>query len=176
MNYSVRYIIFCLFTLSAVFCRAESVKHNFQKLYTDKDITVTASNTIGTTSFCTYTCTNGAEFSADNTKTSGAICIFLDETNAQVETTLISGLDSLVIQYYPATEYKEMVVSIKEEGGEWTSATVVQKTKGTSVVKLPTAGDYYLRIKRKNAHFYIRELEYHYIDLSGCPNCFLYHP
>lgn len=141
-------------------------------------LTLRDSQKTGVTDFCIYTCSNNAQFSADYELTAANLAIFLEETNAQVETTVISGLDSLVIHYYPTNAAKEMYVYIKEEGGEWQSATVVGKSKGVSTVKLPNAGDYQVRIRRKNVSnkVYVWKIEYFYVDLSDCPNCFLYRP
>lgn len=180
MKLSTRYIILCLFTLSSAFGRAESVGHEFDAMWrkNPQELVISNSNHTGTTDFCTYTCGNDALFSAQYELTASNLAVFLEETNAQVETTVISGLDSLVIHYYPTNAAKEMYVYIKEEGGEWQSATVEGKSKGVSTVKLPNAGDYQVRIRRKNASnkVYVWKLEYFYVDLSGCPNCFLYRP
>ncbi|MBQ4394135.1 MAG: hypothetical protein II825_02385 [Paludibacteraceae bacterium] len=179
MKTYVRYAIICLFTLSSALCGAESrtVSQNFNDMYgaSPKTLTVTNTNHTGTTDFVTYTCSGGAEF-FNNANSGNKLAIFLDASGEQVQTTQVTNLDSLRI-FYAANAYKDMTVSIKEGEGAWTEVPVVQKQKGLSTVKMPRVGDYYVRIARKGSdNVYITEIGYIYIDLSGCPNCFIYKP
>ena len=179
MKKSVFYITLCLFTLSSAYCRAErrKVKQNFEDMYRSvpAKLTLEDSQKTGVTDSVTYTCTSGARFSANYEKTGSKLAIFLESAGAQVTTTVIENLDSLCIYYAPNAK-KEMIVSIKEGEGEWTEVPVVQRQNGLSTVQMPRAGDYSVRIARGDNNVYIKEIDYFYIDLSECPNCFLYKP
>lgn len=179
MKTYVRYTIICLFTLSSALCGAESRTvpgQDFAALVLSGSMTLNKpANTVGKTDFVTYTCSGGAEFTADK-NTSYKTAILLDASGEQVETTRVTNLDSLRI-FYAADAFKNMTVSIKEGEGTWIEVPVVQKQKGLSTVKMPRVGDYYVRIARKGTdNVYITEISYIYIDLSGCPNCFIYKP
>lgn len=181
MKKSVFYITLCLFTLSSAYCRAErrTVEQNFQAL-TGNGIEYKSSNTIGETDFVTYTCSGGAKFNADAVKTDSKIAIFLESAGSQVTTTKIENLDSLRIKYYYSSmpdPYRDITVSISTDGSEWNEIPVVHQTNGLKTVKMPRAGDYYVRIAFKSSYkVYIFQIDYIYIDLSECPNCFLYKP
>ena len=180
MKLSIRYIMFCLFTLSSALCRAEnvSVEHDFNAMYNavPRQLSVTNSNHTGTTDFCTYTCSGGAEFLSNITKTGGLLAIFL-ETNSYhfVTTSKIQNIDSLRIEYRPDEAKKRMTISISEDSISWTNMTVKDGVGGVKTIKMPRAGDYFVRFTRKD-DVYITKIKYIYVDLSGCPNCFLYKP
>ena len=136
----------------------------------------TPTNTIGTIGDFEYTCGGGAEFW--KTGDSGnQLAIFLNGTGKQVETTAIQNLDSICIHYYPDAA-KDMSVAISSDNGSsYSDVTVKIERKGVNTVKLPTVGDYCVRIKYKSSNsVYIWKIEYFYIDLSDCPNCFIYKP
>lgn len=180
MKTYVRYTIICLFTLSSALCGAESrtVSQNFDDMFkaSPKTLTVTDSYHTGTTDFVTYTCTGGAEF-FNNTNSGNKLAIFLDASGEQVQTTQVTNLDSLRIRYAPAVISQEMTVSISTDGSAWQEVAIQHKASGLKTVKMPRVGDYYVRIARKGSYnVYITEIGYIYIDLSGCPNCFIYKP
>ena len=174
MKKSVFYITLCLFTLSSAYCRAErrTVEQNFKTLTDSSKIVYKTSNTIGETDFVTYTCSGGAKFKLDG---SSHTQLFVNGEEQMVTTSTIANLDSLCIYYAPDAK-KEMTVSIRSGEGKWTEVPVVQRQKGFSTVQMPQAGDYSVRIARGSNDVYIKEIHYIYIDLSECPNCFLYKP
>lgn len=176
MKTYVRYLTICFFTLSSALCGAESRKvvQNFQTLTTGGGISYSPSNTVGTTDFVTYTCSGGAKFNSDS-PSAYQIAIFLDASGRKVETSRIENLDSLRIVYAPEAT-RDMTISISQDGSAWTEVPTRKWASGLTTAKMPRAGDYYVRIARKSAHIYIKEIEYICIDLSGCPNCFLYKP
>lgn len=179
MKKSVFYITLCLFTLSSAYCMAErrTVIQNFKTLTDSRGIVYKTSNTIGETDFVTYTCSGGAKFYYDATKTSNIFAIFLESAGSQVTTTKIENLDSIRIVYMPADAKKDMVVEISTDSITWTEKETALVFAGLRTVKMPRANDYYVRIRRKGSNdVYIREMQYIYIDLSECPNCFLYKP
>ena len=160
--------------LSSAICRAEtrSFTHNFNTMAGNGGIAFnTPTNTIGKTDEVTYTCGNGALFSYDVTQTNNQIAIFLDAAGEEVVTSSIQNLDSVRIYFAPDTK-KNITVSIKEGDGEWMSVTI-QKGNGVNAVKMPRVGDYQIRIQQSD-NVYIKEIQYYYIDLSDCPNCFIY--
>lgn len=180
MKTYVRYTIICLFTLSSALCGAESRTvpgQDFAALVKEKQMTLNPpANTIGVTDFVTYTCSGGAEFTADE-NTSYKIAILLNASGEQVQTTQITNLDSLRISYAPAVSNKDMTVSISTDGSVWQEVAIQHKASGLKTVKMPRVGDYYVRIARKGSdNVYIIQIDYIYIDLSGCPNCFIYKP
>ena len=178
MKTYVRYLTICFFTLSSAFCGAESRKvvQNFHDMFygNPQTLKVSDSNRTGETDFVTYTCSGGADFYADS-NSGNKLAIFLNAYGEKVETTQIENLDSLRIYYAPTSKI-EMTISISRDGSAWTEVPAKQVLAGITSVKMPRAGDYYVRIARKSAHIYIKEIEYICIDLSGCPNCFLYKP
>ena len=181
MKKSVFYITLCLFTLSSAYCRAErrTVVQNFHEMINAKPPTMSLKNSLktGETDFVTYTCSSGAKFYYDATKTSNIFAIFLESAGSQVTTTKIQNLDSIRIVYMPADAKKDMVVEISTDSITWTEKETALVFAGLRTVKMPHANDYYVRIRRKGSNnVYIREMQYIYIDLSECPNCFLYKP
>ena len=166
-------------TLSPVFCRAESVSitHDFQTLAGQSKITINSpTNTIATTAEVTYTCSGGANFYSD-ANSFNKIAVFLDASGEQVTTTQIANLDSMLIYYYPTAE-KGINVSYSTDSISWKAATVVRYANGVKTIKFPAVNDYYVRISRKSSdNVYVWQIKYYYIDLSDCPNCFIYkHP
>ena len=127
----------------------------------------------------TYTCKDGAKFKAEEVS-DYKIAVFLDGAGYNVETTTIQNLDSLEIYYVPAKYPKttvDMTISIKQGEGEWREVETVHKNNGMRTVKMPRVGDYQVRIERKGSdNAYIKEIHFIYIDLSGCPGCFIYKP
>lgn len=184
MNPYIRYILICLFSLSPIISGAETrtITQNFHSLNSRGEITFNSpSNTIGTTEYVTYTCSGEANFYYDDTKTKNKIAIFLEKSGDKVETSLIQNLDSLRINYYyyPLTPnpYRDIAVSISTDGSVWKDVTVEHKSNGLKTVKMPRAGDYYVRIAYKSSYkVYVFQIDYFYIDLSGCPGCFIYKP
>ena len=174
----IRYIsVLCLLLLSSVYCRAEieAIAHNFQELSGGNITFNTPSNTVGTTTDgIVYTCSSGAAFSA-STNSGNQIAIFLEASGAQVVTTQIANLDSVRI-YYAPTATKSMTVSVSRDGSAWNDLVITQPTYGIKAAKIPSPNDYYVRIKRSSDNVYIKEIRFYYIDLSGCPSCFLYKP
>ena len=70
-----------------------------------------------------------------------------------------------------------MYVAISSDSLSWSNVSVSHESNGIKTVKLPTKGDYYVRIKRKSSdNVYVWKIEYFYIDSSGCPNCRVYVP
>ena len=152
-----------------------TVEQNFDDMYRIyKTLVTTNSDKIGTTDFVTYTCSGDAKFSMDGTKTDWNVAIFLDKSGAQVTTTQIQNLDSLWICYAPVAN-KAITVKISTDSVSWEEVEAVHKINGAKHVKMPRVGDYYVRIIRSD-DVYIKQIDYICIDLSGCPNCFLYKP
>lgn len=178
MKTYLRYTLLCLFALSSALCRAgvTKIEHNFQSLITGGKISFnTPLNTIGVTDSVTYTCSGGAKFFKDD-NTGYTLAIYLDKSGAQVTTTKIHNLDSLWIQYAPDA-YKEMTVAISTDSAEWKNVVLDKSQNSIRKAKLTQPGDYYVRIAYKSSHnVYIKRIEYYCLDLSGCPNCFLYKP
>ena len=183
MKTHIRYVLICLFSLSPIISGAETrtITHDFGSMFkkSPQTIEVTNTNQTGTSTEdgIVYTCSNGAEFML-GTKTS-ELAIYLESTDAQVVTSQIQNLDSIRITFTPAwAEAKEMYyVSISENGvSGWIDLPTKYVNKTTRYAKLPSAGDYHVRIKKKSTNVYILKIEYFYIDLSGCPGCFIYKP
>ena len=180
MKTYIRYTLLCLFALSSALCGAEVTckSQNFQSLTTSKKIEFNSpTNTIGTTDFVTYTCSGGAKFGT-GTESGNEIAIYLESNNnAQVTTTRIQNLDHIIVTYLPASDVNLPQVAISTNGVDgWIDLTPVKITTTSKEYNVPSVGDYYVRIKRNSANTYIKVLEYCCLDLSGCPNCFLYKP
>ena len=157
------------------------MRHNFHTLATTSGMKLNPPlNTIGVTDFVTYTCSSGAKFWY-GTETGNEIAIFLvEESESQVVTTLIQNLDSMVIYYSSSSTQKRLSVAISPNGlDSWGDDLELKPIKGSEArsVKLPSAGDYCVRIMKNVDKAYIKVIEYYFLDpLSGCPNCFIYRP
>ena len=152
--------IILLLLLGAVTCDAAETKtmHNFNAMTTatPADIVYTNSNKIGTTDFVTYTCSGGtAKFYSYSSR----ICVCMTGSGAILTTTAINDLDSIRISYLP-TEAKSIKIFISTDNSVWQEMTVFSPVNGTKTVKFPVKGDYYLKIQRDNADFYIQQIEY----------------
>lgn len=178
MKTHIRYILICLFSLNPIISGAETrtITHDFDAMFkaSPKKLEVENTNQTGITDLVTYTCSGGAEFSA-NATTENKIAIFLEKSGEKVETSKIQNLDSLRIVYSPYAK-RAMTVSISTDGSEWHNIATRQVLSSLTTVKMPRAGDYYVRIAYSSDKVYIKQIDYIYIDLSGCHGCFIYKP
>ena len=178
MKTHIRYVLICLFSLSPIISGAETrtIPHDFDAMFnaSPKKLKVENTNQTGITDLVTYTCSGGAEFSASET-TEYKTAIFLENSGEKVETSKIQNLDSLRIVYSPYAK-RAMTVSISTDGSEWHDIATRQVSSSLTTVKMPRAGDYYVRIAYSSDKVYIKQIDYIYVDLSGCPGCFIYKP
>lgn len=124
-----------------------------------------------------YTCSYGAKFFYYGGKP-GELAIYLDADSAQVETTLIKNLTQIIVTYLPATDANPPKVAISTTGeGGWINLTPTNFLSTAKIYNVPSVGDYYIRIRRNGTtNTYIKAVEYCRLDLSACPNCFIYRP
>lgn len=174
-------IIFTLMVLSSAICRAGDSIHvqNIHGMYDAKTLTVTNSNKVGVTDFVTYTITGGT-----NTKFaaySGVICICLPDNGDFVTTTKITNLKRVQTLYEPADKdylngvYPTMQILFSKDSVDWSDlASIATHSKASADVTLPSAGDYFVRVKNTGSSkpIYIRVMEY---ATQHC-NCFRYQP
>ena len=151
-----------------------TVTENFHTLWNNGNGSLELKNNYktGTTNFTTYTFSEGKYDKFNLYAISGGYCLcaFLEGSGAQVMTKEIESLDSLVIKYYPATDLEFYVdISPTGETGTWTQQTVQQLPNGQCAVKLSTQGNCFVRIVRKSANVYIREIEYHMVRCACFP-------
>ena len=141
---------------------------------------VTDDNHVGTSveDSMVYTCSGGAKFFYYGGIPGGELAIYLDATSAQVITTPIQNLSQIVVTYLPANDlYPPIVEVLSATGEEWNVLSPVKISTTSKAYNVPFVGDYYVRIKRNGSNnAYIKIVEYCRIDLSGCPNCFIYKP
>ena len=182
MKTYLRYTLLCLFALSSALCGAEksTIRHNFDDMYksSPKKLEVTNYSQTGRAveDGIVYTCSDGAVFSSDISKSGGKVAVFLEASGHKVTTTQIQNLDSIWIQYAPDA-YKKMTVQISTDSVSWTDVVLDDSKNSIRKAKLQSVGSYYVRIVYKSSHnVYIKRIEYYCLDLSGCPNCFLYKP
>ena len=180
MKLRTRFWILGLLVLSSAFCGAETriVTHSFNKMFykdSPRTLTLTNENKTGTAADrVIYECSGGAVFSK-NSYSGDSLAVFLTSSTAKVQISQIHNLDSLRIYYYPAAD-KSISVSYSTDGSSWTAATVRTPTNGIKTVRFPSVNDYYVRIARASDNVYVWRLVYCTIDLSDCPNCFIYKP
>lgn len=176
-------IIFTLMVLSSAICRAEDSIHvqNIHGMFDAKTLTVTNSNKVGVTDFVTYTITGGK-----NTKFaaySGVICICLPDNGDFVTTTKITNLKRVWFTYSPSADYlydvfpatPTMQILVSKDSTEWSNiATSATHSASSADVLLPSAGDYFVRIKNTGSSkkIYINVMNY---TTQHC-NCFRYQP
>lgn len=183
MKTITRSILLCsialLLTLSPAPCRAVSptYSHDFHEMYnTSKTLKLNDTYTIGTVEDddITYTCSDGAQFFISGSK----LAIFLVASGAQVVVSQIQNLDSMVIYYSTDSKQHRLSVEISENGVDGWKSLEQSQVPGTIAksVKLPSAGDYYVCLKKNVDNMYIMEIDYYCLDLSACPNCFIYRP
>lgn len=179
MKTYLRYTLLCLFALSSALCGAKVTcgEQNLHKMYNASPKTLEVKGSVGKTDFVTYTCSGEAKFWR-GTESGNEIAIYLvSNNNAQVTTTRIQNLDHIIVTYLPASDANPPKVAISTNGVDgWIDLTPVTITTTSKEYHMPSVGDYYVRIKRNGADSYIKVLEYCCLDLSGCPNCFLYKP
>ena len=188
MKTITRSILLCstalLLTLSPAPCRAE-VKcktHNFHELFNakpDPRLVVTNTNQTGEVEEdeIVYACSGNAKFFYYG-GTPGELAIYLDADSAQVVTTLIKNLTQIIVTYLPATDANPPKVAISTTGeGGWINLTPTNFLSTAKIYNVQSVGDYYIRIKRNGTtNTYIKAVEYCRLDLSACPNCFIYRP
>ena len=179
MKTYIRYTLLCLFALSSALCGAEvtcwsQILHN---MYNASPRTLEVKGSVGTTDSVTYTCSGGARFDYYG-GTPGELAIYLVSNNtAQVTTTRIQNLDHIIVTYLLDSGTNPPKVAISTNGVDgWINLSPQPYTSTAKIYAMPSVGDYYVRIKRNGANTYIKVLEYCCLDLSGCPNCFLYKP
>lgn len=174
-------IIFTLMVLSSVICRAGDSIHvqNIHGMFDAKTLTVTNSNKVGVTDFVTYTITGGK-----NTKFGAygrVICICLPDNGDFVTTTKITNLKRVQTLYEPADKdylngaYPTMQILFSKDSVDWSDlASIATHSKASADVTLPSAGDYFVRVKNTGSSkpIYIRVMEY---ATQHC-NCFRYQP
>ncbi len=145
-------------------------------MYNASPRTLEVEGSVGTTDFVTYTCSDGARFFYYGSAPS-ELAIFLESSSAQVTTTRIQNLDHIIVTYLLGSGTNPPKVAISTNGVDgWIDLTPVRISTTSKEYNVPSVGDYYVRIKRNGADRYIKILEYCCLDLSGCPNCFLYKP
>ena len=174
-------LIFTLMVLSSVICRAGDSIHtqSIHGMYDAKTLTVTNSNKVGVTDFVTYTIT-GANKNSKFGAYGGVICICLLENGDFVTTTKITNLKRVWFTYYPSTDYlsgayPSMQILVSKDSTAWSNiATSATHSKGSADVLLPSAGDYFVRIKNTGSSkpMYINVMNY---TTQHC-NCFRYQP
>ena len=162
-------VLLAAFVLSAGMLCAETVVQNIHNLYNNGNgpLVVTNSNKTGTTDFVTYICSGGTVQFSSSSASNYKVSIFLTGSGAKVETTPITGLDSLTIYYLPS-ENKTINVKTKEGNGEWTSQTVVPLMNGVKAIKMPHVGDYALQILRGADVVYITQIDYTVKSSCNC--------
>lgn len=156
-------ILLTTLTLSVGIAYAGGVvtSQNFQTMVGAGTLTFSNSNKTGTTDFVTYTCSGGkAKFAICTDVSPNVLGIYMQNSGAIVTTTTIENLDSLSISYLPSEEKKMKVYTSVDDGSSWTEQTVVDVTNGMKYVKLPSPGNYMLKITRENSDYYIDQINY----------------
>lgn len=182
MKTHIRYILICLFSLSPIISGAETrtITHDFDKMYyEDKTLNVTNFNKTGTTDLVTYTCTGSkAEIFLDLFNPDGRkkIAINLEEYGNYVTTTAVTNLQRVEISCNSQKEKSFIKVLISTDGINWRDPDNIDYS--SMITATFAAGDYYVKILNNASRnkVSILEIDYIYIDLSGCPGCFIYKP
>ncbi len=173
-------IIFTLMVLSSAICRAGDSIHvqNIHGMFDAKTLTVTNSNKVGVTDFVTYTITGGK--STKFAVYGEVICICLPDNGDFVTTTKITNLKRVWFTYYPSTDYlsgayPSMQILVSKDSTVWSNiASSATHSSSSADVLLPSAGDYFVRIKNTGSskQIYINVMNY---TTQHC-NCFRYQP
>lgn len=147
------------------------VRQNFHRMYNSDSLTVNTSTKTAVSEFVTYTYSGGSNcrFNYDSSLTGGKICLQFYGSGAQVITTKIDALDSLSIRYYYKDKTKQdLLVYVSEDGGSsWASQTVVQEINGLKSIKLPSKGDYMLKIERTgSSDLWLEQIDYHTVPCN----------
>ena len=149
--------------------------------YEDKTLNVTNSNKTGTSTEdgIVYTCTGSkAEIFLDLFNPDGRkkIAINLEEYGNYVTTTAVSNLQRLEISCNSQKENTNIKVLISTDGINWRDPDNIDYS--SVITATFAAGDYYVKILNNASinKVSILKIDYIYIDLSGCPGCFIYKP
>ena len=177
-------IIFTLMVLSSAICRAGDSIHvqNIHGMYDAGTLEVKNSNKVGITDFVNYTIT-GANKNTKFWAYAGVICICLPYNGDFVTTTKITNLKRVWFTYSPSADYlydvfpatPTMQILVSNDSTEWSNiASGATHSASSADVLLPSAGDYYVRIKNTGSSkpIYIRVMNY---TTQHC-NCFRYQP
>lgn len=148
--------------------RAETVSHAFGDMAAKEQIAFTEYNTVGTTDFVTYTCSN-CDFGGS------PISIRLLETNDSfVISPALNNLKSIKLGYTSSKslDHRNFKVCVSEDGIEWGDGlTSTNLTSGSITYSIP-AGYYFIKIqglKSPGASIWLIEYEF-----DDCPSCFTY--
>ncbi len=176
-------LILVLLVLSSVICRAEDsiCVHDIDAMYRNKTLVTADPYKVGITDFVTYTITGGTN--ARFLMQDSYICICLPSKNDLVTTSKITNLKRVWFTYSPSADYlydvspatPTMQILVSNDSTEWSNITTsATHSKGSADVLLPSAGDYYVRIKNTGSSkpIYIRVMNY---TTQHC-NCYQYQP
>lgn len=176
-------LILVLLVLSSVICRAEDsiCVHDIDSMYRKKTLVTADPYKVGITDFVTYTITGGSN--ARFWMQDSYICICLPSKNDMVTTSKITNLKRVWFTYSPSADYlydvfpatPTMQILVSNDSTEWSNiATSATHSASSADVLLPSAGDYYVRIKNTGSSkpIYIRVMNY----TTHLCNCFRYQP
>ena len=178
-------LILMLLVLSSAICRAEDsiCVHDIDSMCRKGTLVTADPYKVGITDFVTYTITGGtnARFRMQDSY----ICICLPGKNDLVTTSKITNLKRVWFTYSPSADYlydvfpatPTMQILVSNDSTEWSNiATSATHSKGSADVLLPSAGDYYVRIKNtgtgSSKPIYIRVMNY----TTQLCNCYQYQP
>ena len=177
-------IIFTLIVLSSVFCRAEDSIHtqSINSMFSAGTLVIPKPYKVGTTAFVTYTI-SGSDDAKFWTYGGTDIAICLPKNGDFVTTTKITNLERVWFTYSPSADYlydvfpatPTMQILVSNDSTEWSNiASGATHSSSSADVLLPSAGDYYVRIKNTGSSkpIYIRVMNY---TTQHC-NCFRYQP
>lgn len=190
MKTITRSILLCstalLLTLSPAPCRAVSlVEHNFDEMWrsTPQRLAVTNFNQTGTVEeddiTYTYTCSGKkAIFSLDffNAEGKQKIAINLEDKGNYVTTSIINNLQQVEINCTSQKAKSNVKVYISTDGLIWDEPDNIEY--GSLITATFPAGDYHVIILNDASanRVSIYQIDYYCLDLSACPNCFIYRP
>ena len=168
--------------LSSAICRAEDSihTHSINSMFSAGTLVVPKPYKVGTTAFVTYTI-SGSDDAKFWTYGGTDIAICLPKNGDFVTTTKITNLKRVQTLYGPADKdylngaYPTMQILFSKDSVDWSDlASIATHSKASANVTLPSAGDYFVRVKNTGSSkpIYIRVMEY---ATQHC-NCFRYQP
>ena len=155
-------LLFGVCTLSSVFCRAESVTHNFDEKVRDGSLTfpnkASSDYSVGVTDLVTYTGSAGARFGYDE-----AYCIALPNGGVVQTSPAVENLTYLTVTHTLGVKPTGVSVLISTDNSTWTDITASASMNSSAIeAPMPAKGNYYLKIVNSGSAINFLSFQYTY--------------
>lgn len=173
-------VIISLITFLSAICSGESyaeedIVQDFQTMYSNGTLTLSANQDVGVTDWVTYTCNNNkVAFGPDHVNSPGyKVVSLVFNQYGQMTTTAIENLKEILIAHLPAKERcTGMQISLSSDSTSWTllEGDAISYVSGSIKATFPK-GRYFIRmVNTENKTVSVSRMRY---TVHNC-NCFPY--